>query len=833
MTLKAKYSAALRERVTSTGLVIGLGALVIAFIAATFTHSFVNEQTEFRQTARLAGEALAQALTQHAIGSIHGADMVLWSLANAIAEERRIGAGRPERIDAILDGHLARLPEVTQFIVLDRDGRVLHDTDQRPAMAQDLSGQPYFSVHRDAPGQEIYVGPPVRGPGSVPLTIPVSRRIENARGGFAGVAVALLNPDRFVNFYRTINRPYESHLSLFFLDGTYLVHDPADDRLIGTSAADTRLFAEYLVRASTDSFEDENYPHGPSIVSYRAVGAYPLIVAVASPLSAVLAQWKRDLFSNALAYLASALMVAFLTFLVARHVARRDQSERRFADFVEIASDWLWELDADLRYSYLSDRMSGLTGILPRDALGKTAPEAAGTPDDAVWGEHMETLAERRSFRDFVYPFRAADGQRRYFRISGKPLFDKRGQFTGYRGVAEDVTRLHEAEVKLRQRAREFAVFFEQSPIGMILAWPDGRIRRANPSMAAMLHHDADELAGRPLRGIAHADDATTGDDAREALLQGSVTGASGEVRFLDKTGRQVVALVTVSAVRDDMGRPLFLVYQAVDISHRKRSEEELSVAKDAAEASNRAKSGFLANMSHELRTPLNAIIGFSEIMERQIFGPISPVKYLDYARDIRASGEHLLDLISDILDLSRIEAGKHELLIEVINLQQECDATMHLLTHRAQEAGLQLVNELPEEPIKVLADRRAFKQIALNLLSNAIKFTPEGGRVTVRARPFGQHCAVSIADTGIGIGDGELQRLGRPFEQVDNVFNRKHSGSGLGLALCKSLAELQGGRLRIRSRLGVGTTVTVELPLPQSAIDAQQSPLKVGDAAQ
>ena len=515
MNFSAIRFAALRERMTSTGLVIGLGALVIAFISASFAHSYINEQSEFRQTARLAGEALAQALTQHAMGSIHGTDMVLWSLANAIAEERRGGLARPERVDAILDSHMARLPEVTQFIVLDREGRVLHDTDDRPALARDMSAQPFYTVHRDAPGQDVYVGPPVRGAGSSPLTIPVSRRMENARGNFTGVAVAMLRPDSFIHFYRTINRPYESHLSLFFLDGTRLVHDPADDGAIGASAADTRLFAEYLMRSSTDSFEDENYPRGPAIVSYRAVGAYPLIVAVASPLSAVLAQWKRDLYASAPAYLASVLMVAFLTFLVARHVARRDQSERRFADFVEIASDWLWELDADLCYSYLSDRMSGITGVLSRDALGKTAPEAAGTADDAVWAEYNETLAARRPFRDFVYPFRAADGQRRHFRISGKPQFDNRGQFSGYRGVAEDVTRLHEAEVKLRQRAREFAVFFEQSPIGMILAWPDGRIRRANPSMAAMLGFDADELAGRPLRGIAHAEDATTGDDAR------------------------------------------------------------------------------------------------------------------------------------------------------------------------------------------------------------------------------------------------------------------------------------------------------------------------------
>jgi two-component system cell cycle sensor histidine kinase PleC len=217
--------------------------------------------------------------------------------------------------------------------------------------------------------------------------------------------------------------------------------------------------------------------------------------------------------------------------------------------------------------------------------------------------------------------------------------------------------------------------------------------------------------------------------------------------------------------------------------------------------------------MSHELRTPLNAIIGFSEIMESNMFGPLGAEKYHEYCKDIHGSGQYLLDVINDILDMSKIEAGRIRLDFEDLELDPLLNEAMRVVAARAQDKQLELVARISPE-LKLRADRRALKQIALNLLSNAVKFTPAGGRVTVRGRAT-DHCIVlAIADTGIGIANDALKRLGRPFEQVESQLTKSHQGSGLGLAISKSLVELHGGRMRIRSTLGKGTLVAVRLPL-------------------
>jgi len=239
---------------------------------------------------------------------------------------------------------------------------------------------------------------------------------------------------------------------------------------------------------------------------------------------------------------------------------------------------------------------------------------------------------------------------------------------------------------------------------------------------------------------------------------------------------------------------------------------EKYAEQKDRAEEANQAKSEFLANMSHELRTPLNAIIGFSEIMESGMFGPLGAGKYSEYCRDIRDSGNYLLDVINDILDMSKIEAGRTRLDFQDVDLGQILADAVRVITGRAAEKRLELKLEIAAS-IHLKADRRALKQVALNLLSNAVKFTPEGGRVTVRARPVAGVAAVAIEDTGIGIPKEALKNLGRPFEQVESQLTKRHKGSGLGLAIAKSLVDLHGGSFRIRSTQGVGTIVLVRLP--------------------
>src|SRR5262245_11060073 len=241
---------------------------------------------------------------------------------------------------------------------------------------------------------------------------------------------------------------------------------------------------------------------------------------------------------------------------------------------------------------------------------------------------------------------------------------------------------------------------------------------------------------------------------------------------------------------------------------------EKYSREKTRAEAANRSKSEFLANMSHELRTPLNAIIGFSEVMEQQIFGPITTPKYVDYARDIHRSGQYLLDVINDILDMSKIEAGRIKLEVARFDVVAMIEDALRMISPRALEGGVKIARALPLS-LDITADRRALKQVLINILANGVKFTPEGGEVTVGVRGLRGATEIAISDTGIGIEASELPKLGRPFEQVENQFTKTRSGSGLGLAISKSLVELHEGTIEIDSEPGRGTTVTIVIPAP------------------
>lgn len=249
------------------------------------------------------------------------------------------------------------------------------------------------------------------------------------------------------------------------------------------------------------------------------------------------------------------------------------------------------------------------------------------------------------------------------------------------------------------------------------------------------------------------------------------------------------------------------------DITERTLYERELHEAKDASERAYAAKSQFLANMSHELRTPLNAIIGFSEMMQRQLLGPIGTPKYLDYITGIRESGEHLLDLISDILDMSKIEAGKYELDLEELNVAKVIPLAVHMMEGRAQEGRIRITTDIAKDSMQIVADRRALMQILLNLLSNAVKFTEPGGSVKVECLPREDYVCVRVIDTGIGIPASKINVVTRPFEQAASSYTRDHEGTGLGLSITKDLVELHGGNLHIESTVGVGTTVTIRLP--------------------
>ncbi|MEZ5830818.1 MAG: ATP-binding protein [Dongiaceae bacterium] len=343
---------------------------------------------------------------------------------------------------------------------------------------------------------------------------------------------------------------------------------------------------------------------------------------------------------------------------------------------------------------------------------------------------------------------------------------------------------------------------------------PEATILYVNPAFGRITGYETQEVIGQPLRFLQGRG---TPPDQVERLERALIQRRAANLllRSQRKDGKPFWNDMHINPILEDGGHVAHFVAFITDASPRIRAEDNLREAKHQAEIANRAKSDFLANVSHELRTPLNAIIGFSEIMQMQMFGPIGHRQYAAYADDIHSSGKHLLSIINDILDLSKIEAGRYQLHIESVDLDETFEDCARLVRERAENAGVKVVREIDAATPRLLADRRAVKQVLINLLSNAIKFTPQGGQVTMTAKPGSGAgwASLSIADTGIGIPPEQIDNALSAFGQVDNPFTRSQEGTGLGLPIVKSLVELHGGQFAIESAVGKGTRITMTMP--------------------
>jgi two-component system cell cycle sensor histidine kinase PleC len=411
-------------------------------------------------------------------------------------------------------------------------------------------------------------------------------------------------------------------------------------------------------------------------------------------------------------------------------------------------------------------------------------------------------------------------------------------------GSIGDITELKRRETDLRASEARFRSLVRTAGSIILVLDADGVVIEANREAERALALEPGGAVGRLWRDVIVEQQGGPFAFQLVAAMSGMEI-RNFEHTWNDRSGAERVVLWNMNRLPDAEGGPASIVCVGQDITRRKRAElalregndalearvaartaeliqevqerrraeEALLSAKEQAELANRAKSEFLANMSHELRTPLNAVIGFASMIQGEMVGPLGTPRYGEYAGLIVTSGEHLLAVINDILDIAKIEAGKFEIHPQPVDVRDAVGSSVQLIRGRAAEGGVGLTVDVSADTPLLLADPVRLKQILLNLLSNAVKFTPAGGRVGLRVRRDDAHGLIEVTDTGIGMSAQDIAVALQPFGQVDSHLARRHGGTGLGLPLARSFVDLHGGTLSIDSAEGQGTTVRVRLP--------------------
>lgn len=406
------------------------------------------------------------------------------------------------------------------------------------------------------------------------------------------------------------------------------------------------------------------------------------------------------------------------------------------------------------------------------------------------------------------------DGATRDVFSQNFPIFGPGGDCIAIGTIVNDISKIKQFETALRESEKRFRAVLDNLPVGVHLKDTDGRFLLVNKQLATwygvaekdLLGKTADEVLDEP-----ESSRAARLEREREVMEKGVPVMREDEKQRAD--GRTHFIVINKFPVFDTDGKLIALGTASTDITERRQAEQERHRALIEAERANQAKSEFLATMSHELRTPLNAILGFAEILSHQYFGALAGDKYREYAENIFVSGRHLLDLVNDILDISRIEAGKYHLSKDIVDIRDLIDSCHQIAGQRAGDAGIVLRTRCSKSLPPFFADKRAMKQILLNILTNAIKFTPRGGKVTVSASSGSGMHVIRVTDTGIGIPEENVRTLTHPFERGRSDPYVTQEGAGLGLAITKSLVDLHGGTLDIKSIVGRGTTITVTFP--------------------
>jgi two-component system cell cycle sensor histidine kinase PleC len=601
------------------------------------------------------------------------------------------------------------------------------------------------------------------------------------------------------------------------------------------------------------------------IATVRSLPASSGQIAVVQPMPQVFSGWWTRTIGH-VSLLGATIMVLLgigIAYVMQANRARAaDEVCEKVRDRIDSALNrgrcGLWDWDIGRGRIYWSDSMYELLGYERQDEF-----LSFGEVNNMIHPEDQDlyTLAEQlasasTSLVDYEFRIRSLGGDWVWLRARAELMNDPDDAASHLVGIAVDVTEQRKLEEKTAKADARLHDAIEAISEAFVLWDANNRLVLCNSKFQKLheLPADTAELQGMSYAEVmaqgrppevqhqfVRAQNQEVGARTFEARLQdgrwlqinerrtkdGGYVSVGTDITALKRHEHRLVEsekelIATVLDLKQSRQKLEAQTHQLADLAERYLDQ------KAQAESANRAKSEFLANMSHELRTPLNAIIGFAEVMQSGIFGSLGSDKYEEYCTDIRSSGEYLLSVINDILDMSRIEAGRTSLTKRPIEVQASIQRAIKLVSEQIRAKNLTVTIDVTPEDIVVPADERAIHQILVNLLQNATKFTSEGGCITIRTRQAADAINIYVEDNGIGIPAHALHKLGRPFEQVETEFSKSYKGSGLGLAIARSLTELHGGTLRIKSQEGVGTIVLLHLPLTE----ATSADIALADAA-
>ncbi|SDF65628.1 ATP-binding protein [Thalassobaculum litoreum] len=789
------------------GAAIGLIALVASF-AWDKWNLYHDEMARTQDSARRTSELLVK----HTERVFDGIDAALREITR-IRQEAEAGQLSAQSIHRMLLAVHGGTPVLRSVGWVDGDGTRLATSDSASPSPLNIANTTGFRILRsvnnpDAPpfiSEQFY---------SAVLDADIffaGRSMADQNGAFAGLVYGTVDPLYFTQVFSAADLGLDAVVTLSRLNGSVLARHPA-----GPGAESSQpVFRAGAIEATGSGILASEQLQGDAspIVGYATTADRRFVLTTSVQRPDALA----DFYDVAAGGLWRLLLVIILLVAVAIalyiQIDRREAvanrlrySEARFRDYAEASSDWFWETDAEHRMVWMSRAVEHTSHASAQWHMGKRridmcARELMSDPNSVQ--EHQKTLEQHLPFSDFEYPRRSPSGIR-WIRTSGVPIFDADGTFTGYRGSARDITDFVDAKERLRDATDAIPGGF------MLFNEADELIYQNAPSQQPTGHGFVERLGDTFETIVRRVVERGFIEEAREDP-EGWIRWRMNRHMAANSTTQVHIngrAIEMVERMTSDGGRVLL----RFDVTDREMAYEEIRQARDAADAANKAKSDFLASMSHELRTPLNAIIGFGEILQRAKARALSSEQVTEYSGYIVSSGQLLLGLVNDVLDLSSVEAGRMKVSLESLDVRQMIERAVESVRPLADHRSIELQVEIPPHVGNVRADSQRSVQVLLNLLSNAIKYNKPNGFVQVHVEQDDDQTTILVTDSGPGISAHKAARLFAPFERLGAEFGNIE-GTGIGLALSKKLVTAMSGQIGYLPAEPAGSTFWLSLP--------------------